>query len=72
VKRSFSELWQETPWGSLWIAAILVMIGVFVGMLFDGFGLGTAIVFGVMCGPGFTAVMGLAGIILSYFWPPTD
>ena len=72
MKLSLGRFWQETPWGKLWAAAMIVMIGVFIGALLDGFGLGGAIVFGVLCGPGFLALLTIAGAVISFFGLRSD
>jgi hypothetical protein len=72
MKSALGRLWQETPWGHLWAAAIIVMIGAFLGALVDGFGLGKAVIVGILCGPGFLALLTILGFILSFISPQSD
>ena len=51
---------------------MIVMIGAFIGALFDGFGLWEAIVFGVLCGPGFLALLTIAGTVISFLGLQSD
>jgi hypothetical protein len=59
------RLWKQTPWGALWGMALVVMIGSFFFTLMDGFSLPEAIVWGVLCGPGFLAITTIVSLLAS-------
>lgn len=64
--------WAETPWGKLWAAALIIMIGAFIGPLLDGFPIRSAAIFGVLCGPGFLAFVTIASLVMAYVWPELE
>lgn len=72
MKIPTARLWGKTPWGLLWGTAIVVMIGAFVFALLEGFSLGKAIVWGILCGPGWLAIMTIVALVISFFAPQSD
>lgn len=67
AKSPLSRSWRETPWGMLWGMAIFVMIAAFVLAILDGFSIGKAIVWAILCGPGWLAALSILGLIISFF-----
>jgi uncharacterized membrane protein YccC len=67
-----SQAWKQTPWGKVWAAALIVMIGAFVGALVDGLSVRSAVIFAVLCGPGFLAFATVASLFICFASPQSD
>ena len=56
-------MWTATPWGALWVFALIMAAGGIVACLVEDRTLGAAIVFGLLIGPGWLAFATVAGLI---------
>jgi hypothetical protein len=48
--------WAQTPWNAVWAFALIVGACGIVASLFEGWTLGSSIVFGLLIGPGWLAL----------------
>jgi hypothetical protein len=55
--------WTQTPWGTMWAFALIVGACGIVACLVEGWTLGTSVIFGLLIGPGWLAVLTCAALI---------
>jgi hypothetical protein len=64
---SLGEVWGNTPWGHVGVAALSVMGIAIIAALFSGQSFLDAVTFGLYCGPGFIAFAAVVSVLMWFF-----